>query len=130
MAKKNNSHPQNRLLQLLPAKDLARLKPDLEYVELEYKFIIAKPRGAMSDVYFVESGVVSLMAFMKTGLSLEVATIGREGTTGVPIFLGSGTIPLQIMVQIPGSGFRMSVEAFRDETSQPGPLHDIVARYT
>lgn len=130
MAKKNDSRPLNRVLSLLPAKDLARLKPELEEVELEYKFIIAKPNGPMSDVYFVESGVVSLVAVMKTGPTLEIATIGREGMTGVPIFLGSGTMPLQTIVQIPGHGFRMRSETFREETSQPGPFHDAVALYT
>ncbi|HEY1270248.1 MAG TPA: Crp/Fnr family transcriptional regulator [Candidatus Binatia bacterium] len=130
MAKKNNSRPQNRLLQLLPARELERLKPELEAVELEYKFVIAEPRGPMPYVYFVESGVVSMMALIKTGAALEVATVGREGTTGVPVFLGSGAMPLLSIVQIPGRGFKMRSEVFREETSQPGHLHDMVARYT
>jgi hypothetical protein len=41
-------------------------------------------------VYFVESGIVSLVAGTRHGQSLEVAIVGREGVAGFADALGAG----------------------------------------
>jgi hypothetical protein len=36
---------------------------------------------------------------MKDDMAVELATVGNEGMVGLPVFLGSGTIPLTSLCQ-------------------------------
>jgi hypothetical protein len=49
-----------------------------------------------------DSGVVSVVAFYADGSVIEMATIGREGCTGMQAFFGAKTSSVRLLVQIPG----------------------------
>ena len=69
----------NRLLSLLPAKDYKRLRPHLEPISLEYRQSIYRAHKPVGFVYFIETGVGSLVNTMANGQAAEVGTIGNEG---------------------------------------------------
>ena len=66
----------------------------------------------LDHIYFPESGVVSVVAVYADGTIIEMATIGREGCTGVQAVLGAKQSSVRLLVQIPGSAARMSRPAF------------------
>jgi CRP-like cAMP-binding protein len=66
----------------------------------------------LDHVYFPDSGVVSVVAVYADGSIIEMATIGREGCTGVQAVLGAKQSSVRLLVQIPGSAARMSRRAF------------------
>ena len=63
-------------------------------------------------VYFPDSGVVSVVAVYTDGSIIEMATIGREGCTGMQAFFGAKTSSVRLLVQIPGSATKMPRAAF------------------
>lgn len=56
---------------------------DLEPIPLERGALLGAARERAEWVYFVDSGIVSLVASTSSGQSVEVAVVGREGAAGV-----------------------------------------------
>ena len=94
--------PQNRLLASLSNADYARLRPNLEPVCLEYKRSLYEVNKPIEFVYFLETGVSSLVNTMANGDASEVGTIGNEGIVGLPILLGDQQAPTSVYMQVPG----------------------------
>jgi hypothetical protein len=68
--------------------------------------------GALDHVYFPDCGVVSVVAVYADGSVIEMATIGREGCTGMQAFFAAKTSSVRLLVQIPGGAAKMSRAAF------------------
>ena len=102
----------NRLLLALPARNLKRLMPELEQVSCQRAQILMDADSALDHVFFPDSGVVSVVAVYADGSIIEMATVGREGFTGVQAAFGAKRSSVQLLVQIPGSAARMSRAAF------------------
>jgi CRP-like cAMP-binding protein len=103
----------NELLAALPAADRDQLRPDLEFVPLEYRKVLHEPEQSIPYVYFPIDGVVSLVAMMANGVSVEVGMTGRQGMVGVSAILGGGRSPHSAFVQVPGAAFRMDASLAR-----------------
>src|SRR5712691_11589574 len=97
----------NRLLIHLPQEDQGRLRRFLEPVELEYKRPLYDADEPIEFVYFIESGVGSLVCTMADGRAAEVGTVGNEGFIGLPVLLGDERAPSSMYIQVPGRGLRM-----------------------
>jgi CRP-like cAMP-binding protein len=122
--------PGNRLLAALPAGEYRRLRAHLERVELEFKHLLFEVDVPIEHVYFPETIVVSILAVMPDGSAVEVATAGREGMVGLPVFLGADRMAAQAFVQVPGHAWRMSAEALREHSQRLGGLRALLERYT
>jgi CRP-like cAMP-binding protein len=124
-------HPSaNRLLAALPRAEYVRLLPRLEMVALAQGQRLYEAHTPIPYVWFIEHGVVSLIQAMQDGTRIEISVIGHEGMLGLPVFLGSESMPSQALVQIPGAGLRMLTRVFRREVRDGTPLHDLLHRYT
>ena len=104
--------PHNRLLLALPSRDLKRVMPELEHIRCQRAEVLMDADSALDHVFFPDSGVVSVVAVYADGSVIEMATIGREGCTGMQAFFGAKTSSVRLLVQIPGSAARMSRAAF------------------
>jgi CRP-like cAMP-binding protein len=107
-----SSWPRNRLLLALSSSNLKRLKPELEHVRCEPAQVLMDADSALDRVYFPDSGVVSIVAVYADGSVIEMATIGREGCTGLQAVFGAKRSSVRFLVQIPGTAARMSRAAF------------------
>jgi CRP-like cAMP-binding protein len=123
------AQPGNRLLARLPPAEYQRLAPGLQAVSLPLKQVLYKVRSLIDYVYFPTSGMISAMTIMEDGSAIEVATIGDEGMSGLTAFIGSGTSPNDVMVQIAGDAIRMSAEALLEEATRDGPLRQLLILY-
>ena len=92
--------------------DRALLSPGLEPIELEICNSIKKANRPIEHVYFPDSGVISIVAVYADGSEIEMATIGREGCTGLQAVFGAKTSSVRLLIQIPGSAAKMSRRAF------------------
>src|SRR4249920_599167 len=108
----------NRLLGLLPARDYARLRPHLHRIPLEYRQSLYRAHKPIEYVYFIETGVGSLVNTMTNGDAAEVGTIGNEGVVGLPIVLEDERAPTSVYIQVPGTGLRMKASVFKRELSR------------
>lgn len=123
------SRNENRLLALLRNADYNRLRPHLEPVALDYRQSLYRADKPISAVYFIESGVGSLVNTMTDGRAAEVGTVGNEGLVGLPLVFGDERAPTSLYVQVPGAGLRMTTKAFRRELSQSPSMQAVFLRY-
>jgi CRP-like cAMP-binding protein len=104
--------PRNRLLLALPSRNLKQLLPELEHVRCQREQVLVDVDSPLDYVFFPDSGVVSVMAVYSGGGTIEMATIGREGCTGVQAVFGAKSSSARFFVQIPGSAAKMSRPVF------------------
>jgi CRP-like cAMP-binding protein len=81
-------------------------------------------------VYFPTSGVASIVALDESGESVDTAMIGREGMTGLAVFLGTDQSPVRTIVQVPMTAMRMESGALREELAWGGRLVTLLQRHT
>src|ERR1700738_3114752 len=107
-----SSGPDNRLLLALPSSDFQQLMPELEQIRCQREQILMDADSSLDYVFFPDSGVVSVVAVYADGSIIEMATVGREGCTGVQAIFGAKTSSVRLLVQIPGDAAKMSRAAF------------------
>ena len=129
MTDTNNSHRLNRLLAALTSEDFNLLKPHLTAVELVQKDAVFAGGRPAEHVYFPYEGVISIVATDAEGGAVEVATVGREGMTGIALVLGSDTMSSDAMVQVSGAASRMDASAFREAIDGSPTLKQQMLRY-
>jgi CRP-like cAMP-binding protein len=108
----SSNWPRNRLLLALPSRNLKSLMPELEQIRCQRAQVLMNADSSLDHVFFPDSGVVSVVAVYSDGNIIEMATIGREGCSGVQAILGAKRSSVQLLVQIPGSAAKMSRAAF------------------
>ena len=117
---------QNRILARLSDVVRARITPFLERVELPLRLRLEIPNKAVEHVYFVDSGIVSVVATGPRRQMIEVGVIGMEGCSGQPHILGAGRSPLDTYVQVAGHGRRISVEHLNTCIESSPELHRLL----
>lgn len=120
----------NRILRGLPDSELDRIRLALEPVQLPRPTELEGANEEIRFVYFPTSGVASIVAIDESGESVDTAMIGREGMTGLAVFLGTRQSPVRTIVQVPMTGMRMESGALREELARDGLLVTLLQRYT
>jgi CRP-like cAMP-binding protein len=121
----------NRLLAALPLADYMRLAPKLEIVLPKLKQFVHRPGEPIEYVYFPGGGFFSELTVLANGDMVEVATIGREGMTGVAAVLNLGPAPAATMVQADMEiCHRLTAADFRHEMDQHGAFAALITRYS
>src|ERR1700722_19379453 len=108
----SSNWPRNRLLLALPSRNLKRLMPELEHIRCRRDQVLADADSSLDYVFFPDSGVDSGGPGFVNGSIIEMATIGREGCSGVQAIFGAKSSSVRLLVQIPGSATKMSRAAF------------------
>ena len=121
---------QNRILAALPVQEYERLLKHLTAVSLPLGDILYKTEERIADVYFVNTGVVSLVANLKDGGSVEVGLVGNDGMVGLSVVLGDNISPNEAIVQIADGAMRMSADVLREELKREGTLLGLLLRST
>ncbi len=127
MTEKNQS--KNRLLATLPIETYQNILAKTERIELIFNKDVYEHGDVISDVYFPESGIVSLLSAVEANSTLEVGIVGNEGMVGLPVFLGVKTSNNRAVVQGAGFALKMSADDFLDEC-KTGELPRILQRFT
>jgi CRP-like cAMP-binding protein len=112
---------QNRLLEELPSGAFNSVRAACGLVELAVGDVLLEPGERIRDVYFPTESIVSLVAKVTTGATLEVALVGDEGMVGLPLLLGANTKSLQVLVQKSGEAWCMRAAIFKRmaDTNRP-----------
>ncbi len=122
--------PRNLLLAALPREQRERLLSMMEYVEVPYGRVLHDVDQPITDIYFPETALVSLLGTEPGGPTVEVAIIGRNGMSGIPVFLGADRTHLKTFIEIGGTAWRMSTSDFRDAVRESAELERLLRRYT
>jgi CRP-like cAMP-binding protein len=121
-----NTKTGNHILDTLPAESLERLRPHFHPVAL----VIGEPLHAVEHVYFPIAGMISVVATMADGASVEIGIVGREGMHSVSAFLSEDTPSQTAMVQLPGRALRLKTGLLRREMQVEASLQKLLLRYT
>jgi len=106
------NRPRNRLLLALPSRNLHELMPQFEHVVCQTGQVLMDADRPLDHIFFPDSGVLSVVAVYADGSIIEMATIGREGCTGVQAVFGAKMSSVRLLVQIAGTASKMSRVAF------------------
>lgn len=124
-----DTFPVNRLLGLLAARDYEGLRPHLHRQPLEYRKSLYAAGEKIEFVYFIETGVGSLVNTMKNGQAAEVGTIGNEGVVGLPLVFGDDRAPTSVYIQVPGEGLRIKASLFKRALARSPTMQVVMLRY-
>jgi len=120
---------QNRLLASMKMSDYALMQPYLEEMCLNRGDVLHFPELQIENVYFIGSGIVSLIVTVNDGHGIETASIGWEGAVGTI----AGFCPLQAftraVVQVPGIASRISSARLRVIVRESNAIRDLLTRY-
>jgi CRP-like cAMP-binding protein len=112
----------NLVLASLPALELRQLEAHLTPVDLPAHLTLHEPGQHVNTVYFLETGICSIVATMKDGMTVEVGIIGRDGFVGTPAVLGADHSPNRCFMQIPGHGYKMRAKILTEQAEASRPL--------
>lgn len=108
----NALQSENLILAAVAPEDFETLSQLLEPYPLRMRENLQEPGEAPDWVYFPTHGIVSVLTVLENGMMIEFATVGREGTSGVPVFVGLDNSNLTLISQMPGSAMRMRTRDF------------------
>ncbi len=120
---------ENRLLASLGRGDRAALAPQLKMVELRRGDVLLQPRAAIEHVYFPLSGMVSLLAVMRSGEAIETGIVGREGVVGGSVASGDWHSFGQATVQIAGKALAIASKPFVEACRKSPALLALTNRF-
>jgi CRP-like cAMP-binding protein len=110
----------------MPEDQFRAISRFLVPVDLPLGMQLATPAAPIEYVYFPVSGLISVDALTASGESVEVSVIGREGMSGVYGMLGHTQGAHSVVMQGPGSGFRIRMPLVRDEFLKGGPFAQLI----
>jgi CRP-like cAMP-binding protein len=119
----------NRFLQRLADVDLAELQPNLKKVRMPRGAVLHAAGQTIEHVYFPVSGMVSILAVMRTGQQIETGIIGKEGVVGASIGSNGPLSFGQATVQIEGSASRIPGPHFLTLFDKSASFRELVNRY-
>jgi CRP-like cAMP-binding protein len=91
-------------------------------VDLPARTLLYEQGEMPAHVYFLCTGVASLVVTMATGGSAEVGLIGHEGAVGAMQLLGPTPTPSQSFILMQGTGLRIRLEDLRGLFMSSGEL--------
>ena len=119
----------NQILLAIPDEEFHFLREDLHYLELPQRTVLHEPKQKLQFVYFLNSGMVSLVFRTKNGESVEVGVLGNEGFTPIAVSAGLRSVPHQAIMQVSGDGFRMPASAMEPALASNPRLQTALNRY-
>ncbi|HLZ47514.1 MAG TPA: Crp/Fnr family transcriptional regulator [Candidatus Limnocylindria bacterium] len=119
----------NLVLGPLPEPDRTRLARRLVPYRTDHEVLVAAG-GTIGHAWFPTSGLISVVAALRDGKRAEIATVGREGMAGLPLFLGSRTSLYEIVAQVSGEGFSLPADEFVEEVGRTPALRERLLRYS
>jgi CRP-like cAMP-binding protein len=111
----------NHFIDSLPTATLERLRPSLETVELSRDQLLTETGQPVVYAYLPTSCIVSVVAVMHDGRSVESRTIGREGGFGLLHALGSRISQERVTCQVAGEALRLPADAL-DQAARNDPM--------
>lgn len=120
---------ENRILAALPSAEYELVVPHLEKVSLKRGQILQMPDQRIDFLYFPTTCMISLLAALEGGETVETGVVGAEGLVGISVVLGVETSTSEALVQADGEAFRMKARALGPLIRNGGVLHDSLLRY-
>jgi CRP-like cAMP-binding protein len=113
----------------MSASDLALLQPHLQPVAMAVFWDMERPNRRIETVYFLESGIASVVAVQADETRIEVGLIGREGMTGIAVVLGGDQSPHSTYIQVAGEGLRITAKDLRKAMDASETMRGLMLKF-
>jgi CRP-like cAMP-binding protein len=120
----------NRILAGLSRGDRDALRPMLGAVVLPLRERLATRGEPMAAVYFLTSGIASIVGQVAHEAPTEVGIIGREGFAGLAVLLAGGVASLDIVMQVEGAAWRIPADRLGEAVDTAPGLRTALLRYS
>jgi CRP-like cAMP-binding protein len=130
MATASEPRIMNRLLAALPDEEYAQLEPHLKPVSLSLGEILFEPPDPIRNAYFPTSSIISFLAELPNGDSVEVGLVGNEALAGADVILGIDKASKVATVQGAGDALKIAAPALKEAFNQGGKLQLYLLQYT
>ena len=120
----------NQLLSSLLVSTYQRLLPHLEQVNLSSGEVVHQPNETITEVYFPQSAIFSLVVVMSDRATSEISLVGNKGVVSLPAILGSDSSATRSVVQVSGTALKLSADIVRKEFQRGEELQWSVLLYT
>jgi CRP-like cAMP-binding protein len=119
----------NRLINAMSEPAFERFRPHLTPIELPVRCVLVEANERPDHIYFLESGLGSVVASSDDQESVEVGHIGFEGMSGAHLLLQTDTTPTRTFMQVAGNGLRIGVDEFLDIVERDVATKTLFLRY-
>ena len=119
----------NRLLRHMAADDYALLRPHMRPCEGHRGEAYFQADAPFESVWFMDSGIGSLVTVSPEGQRAESGIWGRDGFAPVAAVMGGDLSPYEGQVQLPGTCWRIDADALREACRTSARLHALLLRY-
>jgi CRP-like cAMP-binding protein len=120
----------NKILNLLPAKELDALLERSELVTIKSEEVVFRRHEPIRYAYFPDNCVISLVTEMSDGDSVEAMTIGNDGFVGLAVFHEVTSSWLKAIGQISGEARRIASKDFLEIARTSPNLYGLLHRYS
>lgn len=107
----------------------ARVLDVSELIQMPTRYGIYRADETIREVYFPIDCVLSVVTRMKDGGAIEVGTVGREGTSGIPLLMDGTTTSNDSYCQVPGQAIKMPVDHFHHLRTTNKQFSALLNRY-
>jgi CRP-like cAMP-binding protein len=125
----DGKHIKNSILLGLSSTECAALIPKLELVRLRLHQVLYEAGDRIKSAYFINSGMLSILAVQPDGKSVEVGLVGKEGFVGLPLLVGYSSSPTRVVTQADGDAYRCDGEMLRQKMRECPELERRLHRY-
>src|SRR5437763_12734228 len=119
----------NSILNRLDADEYQRLLHFFRVVDLEAQQTLYTPGGEITHAYFPVDSVVTNVATMNDGSTVETAMVGREGVVGIAAAMGSYRARYWTRVLLPGEALRIEAGLLREPFNDSPLWQELLLRY-
>jgi CRP-like cAMP-binding protein len=120
----------NEILLTLPAPECDLIFSQFTFVRLRAREVLEESEEPIKYVYFINSGLASILSGTTDGKTVEVGLTGKEGCTGLPIAVGLKTSASEIVCQVEGSAFRIPASTLAKVLKQCASLEKKIQQYS
>jgi CRP-like cAMP-binding protein len=126
-----SEHPcsRNRLLSLLPREEFHDIVGSLEQINLPRGTIIASANDTIEHVYFLCSGIGSVVTASLEGHRAEAGMFGREGFAPTSAGVGGRISVHEVMIQVSGDGYRMPIGPMQKKLDDNPGFAGLLAKF-
>ena len=120
----------NKILNLLPPKELKAVLERCETVTIDSEEIIFRRNEPIPFAYFPDNCVISLVTELEDGDAVEAMTVGNDGFVGMAAFHGVSSSRLKAIGQISGEARRLVTDDFLELARELEGLRRLLHRYS
>ena len=119
----------NHLLEKLAAEDRQAVLSQSTPVDFHQGHVFHEPGDPIDQIHFVETGIISAVAVLQDGRTVETAMIGREGMTGALATAVPHHAYTRFVAQIDGRARRIDAARLRGLAVERPGLRAVIGAY-